>query len=447
MAMITGGRSVRTTTEVSGRFGAALDWLFSFADMERGIGWNARSSPALEWNLRRTRVLLDVLGGPDRRMTVVLVGGTNGKGSTAAILASILSASGVRTGLYTKPHLQSYRERLRVDGQAVTENAFADLVDRARPHVATLRRLVPAAGEPTTFELTTALAFEYFASAGCTVAVVEVGLGGRLDATNATDPHVSVITPISHDHRRELGARLDGIAREKAGIVRPGRVAIVGPQPRSAAATLRAECAHLGAERREVPPLAAGVAARFGLGLRGAHQRQNAALAIAAGRALAEHGVPLRDDAIGRGIARVRWPGRFEIVPGAPTIVLDGAHNDGAALALAAALRDEFPRRVLRLVVGMMRDKDAAAFARAIGPLARSVYATMPDGPRALEAGALASRYGARARAIPLLGDALRTARGEAGPRDVICVTGSLALVGKARTLLELPVAERLWDD
>jgi dihydrofolate synthase/folylpolyglutamate synthase len=159
MAMITGGPSVRATTEVSGRFGAALDWLFSFADMERGIGWNARSSPALEWNLRRTRVLLDVLGGPDRRMTVVLVGGTNGKGSTAAILASILSASGVRTGLYTKPHLQSYRERLRVDGQAVTENAFADLVDRARPQVATLRRLVPAAGEPTTFELTTALAF------------------------------------------------------------------------------------------------------------------------------------------------------------------------------------------------------------------------------------------------------------------------------------------------
>jgi dihydrofolate synthase/folylpolyglutamate synthase len=447
MAMITGGPSVRSTTEVSGRFGVALDWLFTFADMERGIGWNARSSPALEWNLRRTRVLLDVLGGPDRQMTVVLVGGTNGKGSTAALLASIVSASGVRTGLYTKPHLQSYRERLRVDGVAVTENAFADLVDRVQPHVATLRRLVPAAGEPTTFELTTALAFEHFASAGCTVAVVEVGLGGRLDATNATDPHVSVITPISHDHMRELGARLDGIAREKAGIVRPGRVAIVASQPRSAAATLRAECTHVGAEQREVPPLGMATATRFGLGLRGAHQRQNAALAIAAAQALGEHGVVVRDDAIGRGIARLRWPGRFEIVPGAPTIVLDGAHNDGAALALAEAMRHEFPRRAVRLVVGMMRDKDAAAFARAMAPLARSVYATMPEGSRALDAKALASRYGARARAIPELGHALRTARSEAGPRDVICITGSLALVGKARSLLALPVAERLWDD
>jgi len=414
--------------------------------MERGIGWNARSSPALEWNLRRTRVLLDLLGGPDRRMKVVLVAGTNGKGSTAALLASILSASGVRAGLYTKPHLQSYRERLRVDGEAVTENAFADLVEAIRPQVTALRRLVPAAGDPTTFELTTALALEHFASSGCTVAVVEVGLGGRRDATNATDPHVSVITPISHDHMRELGARLDSIAREKAGIVRPGRVAVLAPQRRSADATLRAACARAGAERREVRPLGAGIAERFGLELRGAHQRQNAALAIAAARALAEHGVTLRDDAIGRGLTRVRWPGRFEIVPGAPTIVLDGAHNDGAALALAAALHHEFPRRGVRLVVGMMRDKDAAAFARAVAPLTRSVYATMPEGPRAMASDALASRYGVRARSIPVLADALRIARGEAGPRDVICVTGSLALVGRARSLLDLPVPERLWD-
>jgi dihydrofolate synthase/folylpolyglutamate synthase len=276
--------------------------------------------------------------------------------------------------------------------------------------------------------------------------VVEVGLGGRLDATNASDPHVSVIAPISHDHTRELGTRLDGIAREKAGIVRPGRVAVVASQPRSAAAALRAECARAGAERREVPALSAAVAARFGLALRGAHQRQNAALAIAAARALAEHGVSLRDDAIGRALTRVRWPGRFEIVPGAPTIVLDGAHNDGAALALAAALREQFPRRAVRLVVGMMRDKDAAAFARAMAPLARSVYATMPDGPRALAADSLASRYGARARSIPALADALRIACREADPRDVVCVTGSLALVGKARSLLDLPVPERLWD-
>jgi dihydrofolate synthase/folylpolyglutamate synthase len=444
--MSSGAPSARHTTEVSSRFGAALDWLYGFADMERGIGWNARSSPALEWNLRRTRVLLDLLGAPDRRMAVVLVAGTNGKGSTAALLASVLSASGLRTGLYTKPHLQSYRERLRVDGEAVTENAFADLVNAIRPHITALRGLLRGAGEPTTFELTTALAFEHFASSGCTVAVVEVGLGGRLDATNATDPHVAVITPTSHDHVRELGPRLDGIAREKVGIVRPGRVAVVAPQRRSAAAVLRAECARVGAERREVLPLGPDSAARFGLGLRGAHQRQNAALAIAAARALAEHGLRLRDDAIVRGLTRLRWPGRFEVVPGAPTIVLDGAHNDGAALALAAALRHEFPRRAIRLVVGMMRDKDAATFARVMAPLARSVYATAPDGPRAMVAATLARRFGTRTRAIPMLAEALQIAGNESDQRDVICVTGSLALVGKARALRNMPVPERLWD-
>jgi dihydrofolate synthase/folylpolyglutamate synthase len=446
MAMTTGGPSDRSTTRVSRRFGPALDWLFSFADMERGVGWNARSSPALDWNLRRTRVLLDLLGGPDRRMKLVLVAGTNGKGATAALLASILAASGVRAGLYTKPHLQSYRERLRVDGEAVSEDAFADLVDAIKPHVAALRRLVPAAGEPTTFELTTALALEHFAAEGCTVAVIEVGLGGRLDATNATDPHVSVITSISHDHMRELGTRLDGIAREKAGIVRPGRVAIVASQRRSAAAALRAECARAGALREEVAPLSAGEAARHRLVMRGAHQRQNAALAIAAARALAEHGVPISDGAIERGLSGLRWPGRFEVVPGTPTIVLDGAHNDGAALALAAALRQEFPRRDIRLVIGMMRDKDAGAFARALSPLARYVYATMPEASRALPAEALAARYGARARAIASLAEALGIARSEAGPREIVCVTGSLALVGSARTLLDLPVSERLWD-
>ena len=413
--------------------------------MERGIGWNPRASASLGWNLRRTRILLDLLGGPDRRMAVVLVSGTKGKGSTAALLASILSAAGATTGLYTKPHLQSYRERVRVDGQAVGEGAFADGVDALRPHVDALRRLVPAAGQPTTFELTTALAFLHFATARCTVAVVEVGLGGRLDATNATDPHVSVITPISHDHMRELGTRLDGIAREKAGILRPGRVAVVAEQRATATAAIRAESDRVGAERRMIPPLTAADATRVGLKLRGPHQRQNAALAIAAARALSEHGlVTVNDGDVARGLSRLRWAGRFEVVSGAPTIVLDGAHNDGSADALALALRTEFPGRPVRLVVGMMRDKDAGAFARAMRPVARFVYATAPRGPRALRAEELARRYGSRSFAE--LADALAAARSEAKATDIVCVTGSLALVGEARDLLGLPIAERLWD-
>lgn len=380
-------------------------------------------------------------------MAVVLVAGTKGKGSTAALLASILSASGAITGLYTKPHLQSYRERIRVDGEAVSERAFADAVDALRPNVDALRGLVPAAGQPTTFELTTALAFLHFATSRCTVAVVEVGLGGRLDATNATDPHVSVITPISHDHTRELGRRLDQIAREKAGVLRPGRVVVVAAQRATASAAIRAAAVRVGAERRDVRPLQLAEATRLGLALRGPHQRQNAALAIAAARALSEHGiVTVNNDHVSRGLSRLQWPGRFEIVPGTPEIVLDGAHNDGSAEALAVALRQEFRGRPVRLVTGMMRDKDAGAFARAIGPVARFVYATAPRGTRALRAEELAQRYGGRARAFADLARALEAARREAMPRDVVCVTGSLALVGEARDLLGLPVPERLWD-
>lgn len=378
-------------------------------------------------------------------MPIVLIAGTKGKGSTAAFLASILSAAGATTGLYTKPHLQSYRERLRVDGAAVGESAFADAVDALRPKVDALRVLAPSAGQPTTFELTTALAFLHFATSRCAVAVIEVGLGGRLDATNATDPHVSVITPISHDHMRELGTRLDGIAREKAGILRPGRAAVIAEQRATVTAAIRDACDRVGAERRVIPPLPVAEAKRLRLALRGEHQRQNAALAIAAARALSEHGiVNVDNEDVARGLSRLRLPGRFEVLAGAPTIVLDGAHNDGSAEALALALRTEFPARTVRLVVGMMRDKDAAAFARAMKPVARVVYATAPRGARALSAQELARRY--RSRSFAKLADALAAARSESKTRDIVCVTGSLALVGEARDLLGLPIAERLWD-
>lgn len=445
MPMTAGAPSDRSTSEVSRRYADALEWLYGFADSERGIGWNPRANASLSWNLRRTRILLDLLGAPDRRMPIVLIAGTKGKGSTAALLASILSAAGLATGLYTKPHLQSYRERVRVDGVAVGESAFADAVDALRPQIDALRELAPSAGQPTTFELTTALAFMHFASSRCTLAVIEVGLGGRLDATNATDPHVSVITPISHDHMRELGPRLDGIAREKAGILRPGRVAVVAAQRATVTAAIRAECERVGAERRVIPPLTVVEANRLRLTLRGAHQRQNAALAIAAARALSEHGiVTVNDDHVARGLTRLRWAGRFEVVPGAPIIVLDGAHNDGSAEALASALRTEFPGRRVRLVVGMMRDKDAAAFARAMKPVASVIYATAPHGVRALPSEELARRY--RSRSFAQLTDALAAARSESSARDIVCVTGSLALVGEARDLLGLPIGERLWD-
>jgi dihydrofolate synthase / folylpolyglutamate synthase len=425
---------------------AGLRWLLGFSDAARGVGWNARSNPSLEWNLRRTRVLLDLMAAPDRRLTVVLVAGTKGKGSTAAMLASLLAASGVRAGLYTQPHLQNYRERIRVDGQMISAAALAKRIERLRPHVAELRRLMPDAGEPTTFELTTVLAVAHFAAADCTVAVLEVGLGGRFDATNATDPHVSIITPISHDHMRELGTSLREIAREKAGVLRPGRIAIIARQDAGVATVIRGAARKLGAVHQEIAPLSAPAARRIRLALRGAHQRQNAALAMAASHALAEHGVPHRARATARGMRRLRWPGRFEVVPGRPSIVLDGAHNDGSAQALAIAIRTELRGRV-RLIVGMMRDKDAGAVARALAPIASAVYVTRPDSPRAAAPAAITPHFrGVPVRVFDDLAAALQAARADARSDEALCVTGSLALVGQARTLLGLPVTERLWD-
>jgi dihydrofolate synthase/folylpolyglutamate synthase len=421
----------------------AMDWLLSFSDPKRGVGWNRASRGGLEANLRRTRVLLDLAGAPDRRMLVVLVAGTKGKGSTAAMLASVLAASGVRAGLSTKPHLQSFRERVRVDGVAISESQLATRIDELRPLVEQLRDRLPRAGAPTTFELTTVLALAHYAQERCSVAVVEVGLGGRYDATNATDPHVSVITAISHDHTRELGARVRDIAAEKAGIVRPGRVVVVAPQTDEARAVIRRASRDAAAELREVRP----IAARTALALRGAHQRANAAAALEAARALSEHGVAFDNEAAERALATVRWPGRFEVLDGSPPIVLDAAHNDGSAEALAHALRESFPRRRIRFVLGVMADKDARAVIRPLLPLASAVEATRAPSPRGLDPRQLARLV----RGVPTglhdnVAGAIAAARAAAQPREIVCVTGSFALVGSARDVLGLAVAERLWD-
>jgi dihydrofolate synthase / folylpolyglutamate synthase len=407
-------------------------WLFSLADQERGVGWNPRASPDEQWKLGRTRALLDLAGAPDRNLRVALVAGTKGKGSTCAMLASILGAAGARCGLYTKPHLQTYRERIRVDGVAISKPDFDAEADR-------LRQLSPGlpadAGEPTTFEVTTGLALDYFARQSCTLAVVEVGLGGRLDATNATDPEVSVITSISYDHTAILGRTLGAIATEKAGILRPGRLALIAEQRPAARAALRAACRRVGATCETVPPLETDVP------LAGQHQRQNAALAIAAARAL----VPsLAHSAIEEGLQRLKWPGRFERV--CENFILDGAHNGASALALAQTLRTRTHRKVT-FVLGINRDKDARAVVKPLVPLANCIIATQTrDNVRALEAddlGRLCRQLGARTEVEPSLEQALKRATDSA--RELICVTGSLLLVGQARAILGVPPPERLW--
>ena len=413
----------------------ALAWLYALADQERGVGWNPRASPESQWKLGRTRALLDLAGCPDRQMQVALVAGTKGKGSTCAMLASVLGAAGERCGLYTKPHLQAYRERIRVDGVAIPRNAFGDAVERMK---GVSVRLPEAAGEPTTFEVTTAMALDYFAREGCRIAVVEVGLGGRLDATNATDPALSVITSISYDHTAILGHTLAAIATEKAGILRHGRPALLAEQRPAAMRALRRACRAVRAHCRVVSPGA------WQPSLAGAHQRQNAALAVASAQTLSPR---VDAAAIERGLQRLRWPGRFEVV-GEGRVVLDGAHNGASAEALAETLRTFAAGRPVGLVLGINRDKDARAVVRPLLSLADQVWATQTSGnPRALAAhdlAALCRRVGGREVASdPDVGSALEAATRE--PDRVVCVTGSLALVGQARSSLGLPAPERLW--
>ena len=422
-----------------------LDWLLGFSDPVLGVGWNPRADGAARWRLGRMRTLLALMGDPDRAMTVVLIAGTKGKGSTAAFLASILHSAGVRAGLFTSPHLQIFRERVRVDGAMLSEAAFDRAIADLRPVVTRLRRTQSDAGDPTTFELTLAIALRAFALRRCAVAIIEVGLGGRLDATNALDPAVSVLTAVSRDHTAILGRSLAAIATEKAGIVRRGRPAISAPQRPAALAAIRRVCRRAGAEFVLVRPMAASAE----LGLAGEHQRENAALAVAAARALAAAGLAIQERAYVAGLRRVVWPGRFERVRRRPEIIIDGAHNDASAAALARGLRADRRGRRLVLVAGLNRDKDARAVLRPLARIASEIVTTRSNDPRAAEPSAV-GRQAVQATRRPVsvaadIGSALALARRRAGTTGLVCVTGSIALAGAARTALGLAPRERWW--
>ena len=427
-----------------------LHWLLGFSDPGLGVGWNPRASHAARWRLGRMRALLGLSGDPDRRMRVVLIAGTKGKGSTAAFLASILHVAGVRAGLFTSPHLQIFRERVRIDGAMLSAADFELAVAALRPVVTRLRRAHPSAGDPTTYELTLALALRAFAREGCTVAIIEVGLGGRLDASNALDPALSVLTPVSRDHTAILGRSLARIATEKAGILRSGRPALSALQRPTALAAIRGAARAAGADLELVRPL--GVQSQ--LALTGEHQRQNAALAVAAARALAAVGVAISERAYSDGLRGAIWPARFERVhptSGRPTVILDGAHNDGSAAALAKTLRRERRARRLVVVVGINSDKDARAVLRPLAGVASAIVATRSESPRAAAPEAVA-RTAARLTRRPIdiapsIEAALAIARARAGRTGLVCVIGSVALAGEARTVLGLAPSERWWSD
>lgn len=393
--------------------------------------------------LARITRLLSALGNPQESFAAVHVVGTNGKGSTASILCSILSAGGYRTGLFTSPHLISFTERIRAGGIEIPEADVARLAER----------VMAAAPEGTTFfEIITALAALHFAEAGVRIALFEAGMGGRLDATNALHGVLSVITPVSLDHTDYLGSRIAEIAAEKVGICKRGTPVVSARQHPEAARGIERHARELScplyrlgeefeADWREGELSYRGLALTLeGLrpGLFGLYQKGNAACALAAAELLPGAGFPLPPQALAAGVESARWPGRMEFFPGSPRLLLDGAHNPAGAAALAEALA-EIPRRRLLMVVGVMGDKELSGILGPLLPLADAVFAVAPDIERALPAAELAAYCrlaGASALNAGPVERGIALAREAAAPGDLILVCGSLFTVGEARSVL-----------
>lgn len=386
---------------------------------------------AMRFGLERMERALEALGRPERILRVLHVAGTNGKGSTCSMAAEALRVAGHRVGLYTSPHLASFHERIQLDGLPIGDGPLAELVEA-------VRRACPwhdggGEGERLTyFEFATLLALLHFARERVGVAVVEVGLGGRFDATNMVAPLVTAVSRIGLDHVQLLGDTLGAIAREKAGIFKRGVPAVVaaGQEPEALRA-LREE-----AERRGAPFQVAEVGWEGPIALRGPHQRQNAALAAAALRLLDRAGVEVGEAAVAAGIARARWPGRLEEVAG---VLLDGAHNPDGAVALAASLEALYPGRAVELVFGVLADKDHRGILAALAPRIRRLHLVAPDSPRARSPASYRDLAASLAPAVDEhrgCAEALACARAAAGADGLVAVAGSLYLVGEARRLL-----------
>lgn len=394
--------------------------------------------------LRRTERLLDLLGRPDVRYLIAQVAGTNGKGSTAAMLAAILEAAGARTGLYTSPHLRRWEERVRISGTVI------DDVLLARAGAFVIDAALQSREEITRFEFWTALACTAFAEGSCRAAVLEVGLGGRYDATSAARVDLAVITRIALDHTAVLGATRAAIAGEKAAILRDRMPLVVGRQEPDALEMILArakecESPHLVADRdfawrRTDEGLVVTVLGQdYGplrVPLRGSYQDENAATAIAAALALGVLGIQVTPQMVSHGMATARWPGRFEVVG---DVVLDAAHNPDGATALATAFAAEFPGERPTLVLGCHRDKDLAGIVAALAPVAARVIAVRARSPRARNAEEVAAAAREAGLAAEVESDvAPGLARASAlGGRVLVC--GSLAVVGEAREALALP--------
>jgi dihydrofolate synthase / folylpolyglutamate synthase len=408
------------------------------------------------YDLRRVFQLLERLGNPHLQARSLHIAGTNGKGSTSAMLASVLSAAGYRTGLYISPHLIDMRERFTINGRMITEDEVAAIMTRLKPEIEAVNDKADY-GRLTVFEILTALCFVWFAEQKCEFQVMEVGMGGRFDATNVITPEVCLLTSISLDHIKILGDTIAKIAAEKCGIIKSGCIVVSHSQVEEAEQVIYRTCQAKGSMLikigRDVTCRSLGfdlhnqsLAVRGRLAdytvsipLLGLHQLDNTAAAIAALEVLIERGFPVSKDAIAVGLSKTEFPGRFQIIGQNPFIVLDGGHNPGAACKLKEALQQYFKPARSVLVIGMSADKDMAGVVGELSPLFDQMIATRADNPRSASPESLAALFNAKIKLVTItesVPQALDQAKQIAGENDLICVTGSLFIVGEALKIL-----------
>jgi dihydrofolate synthase/folylpolyglutamate synthase len=407
-----------------------------------------RTRFGIKFGLETIRALVEALDRPETRYATLLVAGTNGKGSVTAYADGVLQASGLKVGRYTSPHLVRLNERIVVAGREIRDRDLERAVGRVRDAAETLVQAGRIPAHPTYFEALTAAAFDHFRREGVDVAVIEVGMGGRLDATNIALPLASAIVHIDIDHEAYLGRTLAAIAAEKAGVLRPGRATVLGPLPPEARAAVALRAAEIGArlvdagadvsahDRGETIDLRTPLGEYAGLRpLPGAHQRDNLIVAVRLLEEAHAAGLPIALDRASSGFASVRWPGRLELLPGDPPLLLDGAHNPSGARALAAYLGGRGP---FVLVFGVMADKDVREIADVLFPLAESVVLTKPKGGRAASPEEIVARAGpvaAKTHRAASLREALVRARRLTPRGGTVVVAGSLYLVGEVLAL------------
>jgi len=439
--------------QIEEEYQRTLDYLYSFVDFSLTRGM--RYTPG-QFDLGRMDALVQALGHPERTYPSLHIAGTKGKGSVSAMCSAALQAAGYRVGLYTSPHLHDYAERIQVNGQPIPHADLVSLVDEIKPVIATIPRL-------TTFEITTALAFLYFARQEVDVAVLEVGLGGRLDATNVVVPAVAVITSLSYDHMHILGNTLSEIAAEKGGIIKPGVPVVLSPQKDEAREVIERIAAErhapliqvgrdylyaslersLDGQSFAVWSSGHGRKVRLSVPLLGQHQVENAATAYAALKVFARQALPVEVEAIRRGFACTVWPGRFEVLQRQPPLVIDSAHNRDSALRLRQTLDEYFPQLPVILIFGASEDKDIEGMMAELAPRVSQVVATRSFHPRAIEPQALveiAQKFGKSARIVPevpeALDEALRLVTSLSTPAGVggmVLATGSIFIVAGVR--------------